>query len=252
MPLVTLRNATPDGRLVALGPDLARVAEASDIAATMQQALERWDAVAPALRARAATMAGAVPFDPAKTLAPLPRAWQWLDGSAFPAHGALMQNAFDLPPIEMKTGFGWILAKPASSLAPLAVTPDALGTAWSVGRVHGVLAIDRAGVRLGRAHGGAMAVGFHELIAHAAATRELCAGTIIGSGTVSNQDCRVVGSSCISERRAIELVDNGAPQTPFMRVGETVRMEMLHAAGQSVLGVIEQRVVASPPAAGLS
>lgn len=148
-----------------------------------------------------------------------------------------------IAPIDVKTGFGWIQAKPASSMAPVTVTPNELGPTWSDGRIHAVLAVDRDGEPFGRAHGGAMEFGFHDLIAHAAATRDLCAGTIIGSGTVSNETYREVGSSCISKRRAIELVAHGAPRTPFMRFGETVRMEMLGPNGRSVFGAIQQRVV---------
>ena len=314
MKFATIPNGRPDGRLALVTPDLAHAIPADGVE-TLQELLDLWDEATPALQ-RQSPQAGA-PFNAAAARAPLPRAWQWLDGSAFPAHGALMQKAFDMPPIEsaaplmyqgmshcflagtedvvlpteadgidfegefgvitgfvpmgttaaaalahirlvvlindwslrriapieMKTGFGWIQAKPASSMAPVAVTPDELGPAWSGGRVHGVLAVDRNGERFGRAHGGAMAFGFHDLIAHAAATRDLCAGTIIGSGTVSNENYREVGSSCISERRAIEMVDRGAPQTPFMHSGETVRMEMIDAAGRSVFGRIHQRVV---------
>ncbi len=325
MKLATIRNGHPDGRLVLVSRDLSRACDAHDIAGTLQEALERWAVVAPALERRAAALEAAhepggvvsTAFVPSECLAPLPRAWQWLDGSAFPSHGALMQVAFGLAPIEsaaplmyqgmsheflaghedvqfpseadgidfegefgvltdavpmgtaeaaagahirlvvlindwslrriapieMKTGFGWIQAKPACSVAPVAVTPDELGDAWAHGRVHAVLAVDRGGESFGRAFGGAMEVGFPALVAHAAATRRLCAGTIIGSGTVSNEDHRVVGSSCISERRAAELVDHGAPRTPFLRFGEAVRMEVTDAAGRSVFGAIDQRVV---------
>ena len=251
--------------------------------------------------------------------APLPRAWQWLDGSAFDSHGKLMQKAFGLDPIEtdkplmyqgmshrffgpnddipfpseqdgidfegefgviigdvpmgtsaadamgyiklvvlindwslrilapqeMKTGFGWIQAKPACSMAPFAVTPDELGEAWKDGRVHLELLVDWNGKRFGQANGGAMSVGFHELVAHAAATRDLCAGTIIGSGTVSNDNFREVGSSCIAEKRGIEIVDHGKPQTAFMQFGDTVRMEASEAVGRDVFGTLFQKVVSS-------
>jgi fumarylacetoacetate (FAA) hydrolase len=149
-----------------------------------------------------------------------------------------------IAPIEMKTGFGWIQAKPACSVAPFAVTPDELGDAWRNGRVCLNLAVSWNGAPFGRANGEPMAFGFHELIAHAARTRSLPAGTIIGSGTVSNPNYREVGSSCIAERRGIEIVDYGAPRTEFMRFGDTVRMEARMPDGATFFGAIEQRVVA--------
>ena len=148
-----------------------------------------------------------------------------------------------LAPVEMKTGFGWIQAKPACSVAPFAVTPDELGDGWRDGRVCLDLAVDWNGSRFGNANGAPMAFGFHELIAHAARSRSLPAGTIIGSGTVSNPDYRVVGSSCIAERRGIEMVDEGAARTGFMRFGDTVRMEARLSDGTSPFGAIDQRVV---------
>jgi fumarylacetoacetate (FAA) hydrolase len=150
-----------------------------------------------------------------------------------------------IAPIEMKTGFGWIQAKPACSVAPFAATPDELGPAWDDGRVHLDLAIDLNAKRFGNANGAAMDFGFHELVAHAARTRWLPAGTIIGSGTVSNPDFRVVGSSCISERRSIEMIDQGAPRTGFLRFGDRVRMEARLPDGSAVFGAIDQRVVAA-------
>jgi fumarylacetoacetate (FAA) hydrolase len=321
MKLATLPDGTPDGRLVVVSRDLGRAADAGTIATTLQDALERWDAVAPALHALAVQVErrsarGLFAIDPAATLAPLPRAWQWLDGSAFTQHGVLMQKAFGLPPIEtdrplmyqgmshlflpghadvplpdeadgidfegeygvvtdvvpmgisagdalghvkllllindwslraiapveMKTGFGWVQAKPACSLAPFAITPDELGDAWADGRVHLPLAVELNGGGFGRPHGGEMAFGFHELIAHAARTRDLPAGTIIGSGTVSNAGYAEVGSCCLSERRAIEMIAGGAPVTPFMRFGDRIRMEVT-AGGRSLFGAIDQRVV---------
>jgi fumarylacetoacetate (FAA) hydrolase len=143
----------------------------------------------------------------------------------------------------MKTGLGWIQAKPACSIAPFALTPDSLGQHWNDGRVHLPLTIDWNGKRFGAALGGAMEYGFHELIAHAAATRSLVAGTIIGSGTVSNPNFREVGSSCIAERRGIELMDEGAARTPFMAFGDRVRMAAILPDGSAPFGVIDQRVV---------
>jgi fumarylacetoacetate (FAA) hydrolase len=319
MKLATLPAAGRDGALAVVSRDGTRAASAAAIATTLQDALDRWAEVEAPLRALAddleAGRAAATAFDPANALAPFPRAWQWLDGSAFLSHGALMQTAFKLPPhenlrplmyqgmshrflaptadvplpdeadgidfegefgvivdetpmgvtpeqalghiklvvqindwslrtlapIEMKTGFGWIHAKPACSMAPLAVTPDELGDAWKDGRVHLPLKVWWNGALFGQPNGNAMAYGFHELVAHAARTRDLCAGTIVGSGTVSNPDYRTTGSTCIAERRGIEMIDTGAPVTGFMRFGDTVRME----AGGGLFGAIDQKVVAA-------
>jgi fumarylacetoacetate (FAA) hydrolase len=318
MKLATLNNGAPDGALIVVSQDGARYLPAGDIAPTLQVALERWRTVEPQLAGLAAQMAegGGEPIAELRFAAPLPRAWQWLDGSAFASHGALMQQAFGLPPIEtdlplmyqgmsheflgpnddvplpseadgidfegefavvteavpmgvtaadaldyvrlivqlndwslrtiapieMKTGFGWIQAKPACSVAPFAVTPDELGDAWRDGRVRLDLTVDWNGQRFGNANGGAMAFGFHDLIAHAARTRSLPAGTIVGSGTVSNENYRVVGSSCIAERCGIEMLDQGAPVTGFMRFGDRVRMEA-RCGDQAIFGSIDQRVV---------
>ncbi|SES11445.1 fumarylacetoacetate hydrolase family protein [Sphingobium sp. YR768] len=287
----------------------------------------RWPNLLGALGAWPAMMADAVaiserleqgegePLDPATLRAPLPRTWQWLDGSAFPTHGDLMQKAFRLPPIEtdkplmyqgmshsflggrddvpfptendwidfegeyavvtddvpmgcsadealdhvrlvmlindwslravapaeMKTGFGWVQAKPACSAAPFAVTPDELGDQWRNGRVCLPLHVEINGTWFGNPDGEAMAYGFHELIAHAARTRSLCAGTIIGSGTVSNADYATVGSTCISERRAIEMISNGQPRTEFLRSGDFVHMSA--GLDRNLFGSIAQRVV---------
>jgi fumarylacetoacetate (FAA) hydrolase len=320
MKLATLHDGTPDGALVIVSADTTHYLPAGDIAATLQAALERWPVVAPRLAALADHLVQdeGQPTAAARFAAPLPRAWQWLDGSAFASHGALMQKAFALPPIEtdlplmyqgmshqflgprddvplpseadgidfegefaivtdavpmgvaaadalghirlvvqlndwslrtiapveMKTGFGWIQAKPACSIAPFAVTPDELGNAWQNGRVCLDLVVNWNGAHFGRANGAPMSFGFHDLIAHAARTRALPAGTIIGSGTVSNPNYREVGSSCIAERRGIEMVDHGAPRTDFMRFGDTVRMEARLPDGATLFGAIDQRVVA--------
>ena len=319
MKLATLHNGTPDGSLIVVSSDASRSTEAGRIAPTLQAALDDWSRIAPALRECAARLdaGGGVPL-PAHTLAaPLPRAWQWLDGSAFDAHGQLMTRLFgiqakqsdrplmyqglshqfvgpseDVPlpresdeidfegefavvtdavPMgvspaeaathirlvmlindwslralardEMKTGFGWIQAKPACSAAPFAVTPDALGSGWGRERVQMRLRVEVNGAWYGEPHGGEMGVGFGDLIAHAAATRALCAGTIIGSGTVSNENYAMVGSTCIAERRAIETLDTGTPRTPFLRFGDRVRMSAVDAAGNSPFGTIDQRVI---------
>ncbi len=292
---------------------------AGGVAPTMQDALDRWNEAEPALRAISARLAmgeGEL-LRGQRLAAPLPRAWQWLDGSAFPSHGELMERMLGIEPVpkelplmyqgmshqfhgptddfptpdealgidfegefavivdevpmgvsatdamrhimliaqvndwslrtlagpEMKTGFGWVQAKPACSAAPVVITPDELGDAWSDGRVRLNLTVEWNGQRFGNAHGGAMGFGFHQLVAHAARTRHLCAGTIIGSGTVSNANFREVGSSCIAERRGIEVVDEGKARTAYMRFGDTVRMEARRADGRPLFGAIHQKVV---------
>jgi fumarylacetoacetate (FAA) hydrolase len=327
MKLASLHDGSPDGALVVVSADGMRYASAPDVAATLQQALEHWADAEPALRALAQALdrdaTAGKPLAGQQIAAPLPRAWQWLDGSAFTSHGELMDKVFGITPEktgkplmyqgvsnqfygpnddvvipsedlgidfegefgiitdevpmgvtpedamahiklivqindwslrklagpEMKTGFGWVQAKPPCSVAPFAVTPDDLGTAWQDGRVHLTLAVDWNGRRFGNAHGGPMEYGFHELVAHAAFTRKLVAGTVIGSGTVSNANYREIGSSCIAERRGIEIVDEGEPRTPFMKFGDRVRMEARTADGHLLFGAIEQKVVAPEKAA---
>ncbi|HEU0043514.1 fumarylacetoacetate hydrolase family protein [Sphingomonas sp.] len=322
MKLATLANGTRDGRLVIVSHDHAQAVAVEDIAATLQDAIERWPAVQPALKARADLLAagkadGAFDFATADVLAPLPRAWQWLDGSVYGTHGDLMQKMMGLPPVtrerplmyqgisdqilpptadvafpteddgidfegefgviidevpmgatpaeaaehirlvvqindwslrvlgktEMQTGFGWIQAKPPIAMAPVAVTPDELGNGWRDGRVDLPLLIDWNGKRVGAAEGYAMDFNFPELIAHAARTRTLCAGTIIGSGTVSNENYAEVGSSCVAEVRAIEIIAAGKPATDFMRFGDTIRMEARTWDGLPAFGAIAQTVV---------
>ncbi|MEQ1495773.1 MAG: fumarylacetoacetate hydrolase family protein [Novosphingobium sp.] len=312
MRLATLRDGTKDGRLVVVSPDGAACAPAP--VGTLQEALEDWDAVAPQL---AAASNFPEPLDASQIIAPLPRAWQWLDGSVYASHGALMDKVIgiDKPPVgwplmyqgtsdkfygptddvrmadealqidfegefgvivdavamgtsaadcmkhirlvvqindwslralagpEMKTGFGWVQAKPPCSMAPFAVTPDELGAEWRDGRACLNLNVDWNGKRFGAANGEPMGYGFHELVAHACRTRDLVAGTVIGSGTVSNDNYREVGSSCIAERRGIEIVDSGAPKTEFMKFGDRVRMEAITAEGRAPFGAIDQQVV---------
>lgn len=324
MKLATLRNGQRDGRLVVVSADARRCIDASPVAPTLLDALERWSVVEPALHdlartANAPAALGAMPFDARECSAPLPRTWQWLDGSAFLNHGRLMERAFKVPPVadfetiplmyqgaaddflgphddvalpsesdqidfegefgvvlsetpmgvaaeealqhvrlivlindwslrafgprEAKSGFGFVQAKPSTAFAPIAVTPDALGPAWQGGRVHLRLQTQRNGEWFGHPHGGAMHFDFGQLIAHAARTRKLSAGTIIGSGTVSNADADV-GSSCIAERRMVEALADGAPRTPFLRFGERVCMVALDEQGQPApFGVIDQMVV---------
>ncbi|WP_010543050.1 fumarylacetoacetate hydrolase family protein [Sphingomonas elodea] len=316
MRFATRDNGTADGELLVVSADGTRGLSAGPEWPNLLGALDRWEAALPALGAladRVAVGQGA-DLDPAELRAPLPRTWQWLDGSAFPTHGELMQQAFNLPPIEtdkplmyqgmsheflapaaevpfpsaadgidfegefgvvtgpvpmgcpadealahvrlvvlindwslrtiapieMKTGFGWVQAKPACSVAPFAVTPDELGEAWRDGRVCLSLTVEVNGAWFGHPNGQAMAYGFHELIAHAAATRSLPAGTIIGSGTVSNPEHAVVGSTCISERRAIERIAHGEFRTPFLGDGDRVAMQVGKDA--AFFGRIDQRV----------
>jgi fumarylacetoacetate (FAA) hydrolase len=275
------------------------------------------------LRARAEVLsrgaaAAAMRFDPSRAMSPLPRCYQWLDGSTFANHGALMERAFDIgikneyeryPLVyqgasddfigpcddvrlpseadnmdfegevavvvdevpmgvsqalaashvkllmlvndvslralagrEMKTGFGWIQAKPSTVFSPVAVTPDELGDAWADGRVHLPLRIARSGGWFGHPNGREMTFNFFRLIEHAAYSRTLRAGTILGSGTFSNAS-RGAGSACIAERRAIETIDQGAAQTAFLRFGERVRIEMLDDDGRSIFGAIDQAYV---------
>lgn len=312
MRLATLDDGTRDGRLVVVSPDGKACAPAA--AKTLQEAIEDWDAIAPQL---SAATNFPDPLDPARLMAPLPRAWQWLDGSVYPSHGALMDKVLNITPekvdrplmyqgvsdkfygpgedvamvdealgidfegefgvvtdyvpagtsaaeagkhikllvqindwslralagIEMKTGFGWIQAKPPCTMAPFAITPDELGDAWRNGRPCLHLRVDWNGKLFGNAYGEPMAYGFDELVAHAARTRSLVAGTVIGSGTVSNENFREVGSSCIAERRGIEIVDTGAAKTEFMRYGDRVRMEAHLPGGRAPFGVIDQKVV---------
>lgn len=148
-----------------------------------------------------------------------------------------------LAPREMKTGFGFLQSKPSSSFSPVAITPDELGSAWRNGRVHFPVHVQWNEQRFGTPHAGQMGFGFHDLIAHAARTRKLRGGTIIGSGTISNHEYRTVGSACIAERRGIEIQDHGKPSTPFMKFGDRVRIEMFDAQGMSIFGAIDQRVV---------
>ncbi len=319
MKLATRANGTPDGELILVSKDQGRALIAGSGWPNLLSAFGDWSAAETQLRAVTARLATGEgePLDPASLRAPLPRSWQWLDGSAFQVHADLMQVAFSTDPLpsdrplmyqglsdrfygpfepvpfrseadgidfegeygvivdavpmgtraaeaqtyiklivqlcdwslrnlalpEMKTGFGWIQAKPPCSMAPFAVTPDELGEAWCDGRVCLDLAIDWNGKRFGNANGREMGFGFHELIAHAAATRDLVAGTIIGSGTVANTEYAKVGSSCISERRAIEMISEGMPKTGFMAFGDRVRMEARSANGDGPFGVIAQTVV---------
>lgn len=322
MKLATYHDGTRDGQLWVVSRDLNRAVPATAIAGTMIDAIETWDAVHPALQALSDRLnAGqepfATPFDAGRCLAPLPRAPQWLDASAFLNHGRLMDKAFDNPhnpdfekipliyqgasddlrgplgpmhfpddglgidmegefgvilsdvpmgtqadaalqhvrllvqindwslralgPREMRAGFGFLQAKPSTAFAPVAITPDELGDYWSDGRIHLRLDVEINERNVGRAIGSEMHFSFGQLIAHCARTRRLSAGTILGSGTVSNAD-REAGSSCISEIRVIELFDEGASRTPFLTWGDRIRMEARLPDGSAPFGIIDQTV----------
>ena len=332
MKLASLKSGR-DGRLVAVSNDLTRYADAAHIAPTLQAALDDWNAAEPRLRDLARDLeAGTVPgepFDERACAAPLPRAFQWADGSAYVNHvelvrkarGAKMPETFwtdplmyqggsdsflgprddilmardegwgidmeaevavivdDVPmgadrdlalskvrlimlvndvslrgliPGELAKGFGFFQSKPSSAFSPVAVTPDALGGAWREGKLHLPMLVTLNGDLFGRANAGIdMTFDFGQIIAHAAKTRPLGAGTIIGSGTVSNKmdggpgkpvSAGGAGYSCIAELRMIETIMHGKPSTPFMRFGDTVAIEMKDEDGASIFGRIEQRV----------
>lgn len=334
MKLASLKGGR-DGRLVVVSQDLAWYADAGAIAPTLQSALDDWDRAEPLLRGLAQSLEhGAVPrerFHEHEAASPLPRAYQWADGSAYVNHVALVRQAraADMPqsfwtdplmyqggsdgflgprdpipladegfgcdmegeiavivgdvpmgasreeglaairlvmlcndvslrnliPGEIGKGFGFFQSKPASAFSPVAVTPDALGEAWRDGKLHGALEVELNGAPLGCADAGIdMTFDFGTLIAHAARTRALGAGTIIGSGTVSNRGPDDgpgktiaeggVGYSCLAELRTVETLTAGAPKTPFMRRGDVVRIEMRDVRRHTLFGAIEQTVEA--------
>ena len=324
-----------DGRLVVVSSDLAWCVEATNIAPTLQAALDDWERCEPLLKGLAESLDhGAIPrvrFHEHDAESPLPRAYQWADGSAYVNHvelvrkarGAEMPASFwtdplmyqggsdgflaprdpipladeawgcdmegeiavitgDVPqgasreealaairlvmlandvslrnliPDELAKTFGFFQSKPASSFSPVAVTPDSLGEAWADGRLTGALEVELNGKPLGEADAGVdMTFDFGTLIAHAAKTRALGAGTIVGSGTVSNRGPDGgpgksvaeggVGYSCLAELRTIETLAHGAPKTPFLKAGDRVRVEMRDARRHSIFGAIEQEVAA--------
>jgi fumarylacetoacetate (FAA) hydrolase len=325
MKLGTLRDGSRDGELVVVRRDGAVFSRATGIARTLQAALDDWDRAAPALADLAARLeagrASAEPLDTRAFACPLPRAYEWIDASAYLNHVRLVRKARgaappptletdpliyqggssvllgprdDIPlpggdvglgldfeaevcvilgdtplgtrgadaerhvrllmlandvtlrnlvPDELAKGFGFFLSKPATAFSPFAVTPDELGGAWRDGRVHLRLCTTYNGALAGDPEAGPeMHFSFHDLIAHMARTRAYGAGTILGSGTVSNAD-RARGVSCLAERRALEMIDRGRTETPFMKPGDTIAIEMLDAAGTSIFGRIEQKVV---------
>ncbi|MBN9205745.1 fumarylacetoacetate hydrolase family protein [Methylibium petroleiphilum] len=325
MKLATYKDGSRDGQLVVVSRDLSTAHHANGIAGRLQQVLDDWNFLSPQLQDLYETLnqgkaRHAFAFEPAQCMAPLPRACQWADGSAYLNHvelvrkarGAEVPESFytdplmyqggsddllgpcddivvpsekmgidfesevavitgDLPmgvspdaaidgirllmlandvslrhliPAELAKGFGFLQSKPATAFSPVAVTPDELGTAWQGGRVHLTLQTQWNGRKVGLCEAGPeMTFHFGQLIAHLATTRRVRAGSIVGSGTVSNKDWSK-GYSCIAEKRAIETIESGAPVTEFMRYGDTVRIEMKGSDGQSVFGAIEQTVAA--------
>lgn len=327
MKLASLKGPSRDGTLVVVNRDLTRACRVESLAPTMQKALEYWDVVHERLRDVAASLEHGGErhaFDFREALqtghvdAPLPRAYEWLDGSAYLSHVERVRRArndtvpptfysdplmyqggaghmmgprdpirvlsedwgvdlegevavitADVPmgaradevrdavrlvtlvndlsfrrliPAELAKGFGFVNGKGANALAPVAVTPDELGTYWADGKVHRPLLCDVNGKRLGSPDAGVdCTFSFFDLIAHAAKTRELATGTLVGSGTVSNHD-RGAGYACLMEARLVEQVEMGSAKTPFLRFGDTVRIDMLDEAGATIFGAIEQRV----------
>ncbi len=322
--LASLREGGRDGTLVLVNRELTHALRVPQIAPTLQAALDDWQRVAPRLAEAAALLErGAAPasfaFNPRACAAPLPRAYQWVDASAYVNHVELVRRARgaelpasywheplvyqggsddmlaahdplplldcaygldfeaelavitdDVPqgvdretalghvrlltilndvslrhliPGELAKGFGFYQSKPASAFAPVAVTPDELGAAWQGGKLHLPMVCDLNGQRFGAPDcGDDMTFDFGQLLAHLTLTRRLGAGTVLGSGTVSNYD-RSRGSACIAERRMLEILNNGAAQTPFLAAGDVVRIEMRDDAGRSLFGAIEQTVV---------
>lgn len=324
MKLGTLKEGGRDGTLVVVSRNLETAVRATGIAQTLQAAIDDWSTVAPALQElsdalNAGTAADAFPFDPDAMASPLPRAYQWVDGSAYLSHaervrrsrGAeLPESAYtdplmyqggsdhflpptadipvadeaygidfegevaaimdDIPmgaspqvcadairlllivndvslrgliPAELGKGFGFLHGKPPTAFAPVAVTPDELGDAWRDGSIHLPLLCTLRGEPFGHANAGEdIYFTLADLAAHAAKTRPLTAGTIVGSGTVSNRD-ETAGYACIAEIRAVETVAHGEPKTGFMKFGDRVRIEMTDADGNSIFGAIDQKVV---------
>ncbi|KXV15661.1 fumarylacetoacetate hydrolase [Caballeronia megalochromosomata] len=324
MKLATLKDGTRDGQLIVVSRDLRTAAIADGIVSTLQRALDDWTFYAPQLmdvyealnlgRAR-----NTFPFDPKACMAPLPRAFQWADGSSYVNHVELVRKARkaemppefwtdplmyqggsddfigptddivcatesygidfeaevavitsdvhmaampdealrsvrllmlvndvslrNLIPAELAKGFGFFQSKPATAFSPVAVTPDELGDAWREGRVHRPMIVHWNGKKVGQPDCGTdMVFHFGQLIAHAAKTRNLRAGSIVGSGTISNKDAKR-GYCCIAEKRCLETIEHGAPQTEFMKFGDSVKIEMFDEDGKSIFGAIDQAVV---------
>ncbi len=324
MKLASLKKGGRDGTLVVVDRDLASYAEVGDIAVTMQAALDDWQAKSPLLseayeRLCAGNLPGSQPLDIDELASPLPRAYQFVDGSAYLAHvervrrarGAEMPPSFlddplmyqavsevflapredvvvgseesgidfeseviivtdDVPmgvaepdalrhiqliglindvslrnliPNELGKGFGFVVSKPRSALSPVLATPDELGECWADAKVTLPLLTHYNGELFGQPDCGVdMQFSFARLVAHAATTRPLAAGCIVGSGTIANQD-ESVGASCLAEKRVLEIVANGKASTPFMSFGDTIKIEMLDREGRSIFGSIDQTIV---------
>lgn len=324
MKLATLKNNTRDGQLVVVSKDLSQAIPVPDVAQTLQQALDHWEVTQAKLqeyyaRLNLGKIKGSLPFQDQTIASPLPRAYQWADGSAYVNHVELVRKArgaempadfwtdplmyqggsdsflgpydniliknidwgldfeaevavitSDVPmganssetekkiclfmlvndvslrnliPPEINKGFGFFQSKPSSAFSPVAVTPDELGNAWDGKKLHLPLVTHLNNQLFGSPNAGIdMTFDFPTLIAHAAKTRPLIAGSIIGSGTVSNVD-RSKGSSCIAEKRMLEMINHGKPSTSFMQIGDEVKIEMLDHSGQSIFGSIKQKVV---------
>ncbi len=327
MKLGSLKEGGRDGTLVVVSRDLSRAVRADGIAPTLQRALDDWQQAAPRLNAlaealEAGPVAGEFALDMQALAAPLPRAYEFVDGSAYLPHvervrrarGAQVPESFyvdplmyqavsagfygprdpvlvasedygidleaevvvvtdDVPmgvtpeqaaghiqlvglvndvslrnliPDELAKGFGFLQSKPRSALSPVLVTPDELGDAWRGNKVHLPMLTHINGQWFGAPDAGVdMQFDFAQLVAHAAKTRPLAAGTLVGSGTVANQDT-AKGASCFAEKRTVETLEHGKPLTPFMRFGDVVRIEMLDRDGRSVFGAIEQRIQQAP------
>ncbi|MBK5205055.1 MAG: fumarylacetoacetate hydrolase family protein [Polaromonas sp.] len=324
MKLATYKDASRDGQLVVVSRDLSMAHYATGIASKLQQVLDDWNFMSPQLQdlyelLNSGKVRHAFPFEPAQCMAPLPRAYQWVAGSAFINHVELMREArhaqvppslytdplmyqggsddflgpcddvvvaseafgidfeaevavitADVPmgatpaqalesirlvllanavslrhliPDELPKGFGFIQSKPATAFSPVAITLDEVGEAWSKGRLHLTLQSSWNGRKVGMCETGPeMTFHFGQLIAHLCKTRNVRAGSMVGSGAVSNQDGSH-GYSCIAEKRAIETIEGGQPKTGFMKFGDTIRIEVKGKDGQSLFGAIDQKVV---------
>lgn len=328
MKLGSLKDGGRDGTLIVVNRDLTRGVRATTVAPTMQKAFDDWATIAPRLRALAEQLeddraVGSFELDTTALAAPLPRAYQWADGSAYVVHVELVRKArgVEMPPSfwtdplmyqggsdsflgpndeiemaeeawgidfegeigvivddvpmgispeaarkhiklvtilndvslrnvivgELAKGFGFFHGKPATAFAPVAVTPDELGDDWNGARLDRPLISTLKGKEFGHPNAATdLTFDFGQLIAHAARTRHLEAGTIVGSGTVANRD-PAVGCSCIAERRVRETIEGGKPVTPFMSFGDHIRIEMFDRAGNSIFGAIDQKVVRYTP-----
>jgi fumarylacetoacetate (FAA) hydrolase len=318
-------NLSKDGELIVVSSDGKLMAKATHIAASVREAIENWQSVVKPLSEISEALNSGT-YNEARTIveselhSAMPRAFQWVDGSAFMQHVRLVRKARgaevpetlyqvplmyqggsdgflapteDIPqvdfshgtdfegevavitdfvpmgispvealkkirlivlvndvslrgliPQELALGFGFLISKPSSAFSPFAVTPDELGSSWKEGRVHLPLLVEYNGEFFGKANAGEMHFHFGQLIAHLAQTRDLAAGTIVGSGTVSNEDLGV-GSSCLAEKRMLEQIATGKAQTPFMKINDTIKIEMRDEKGSNIFGTINQKVVAA-------